>query len=155
MERDRVREVISAVVRSVWASAQDWTVAWRDGTTHLKAVVTGLLTAEGEDEDENTNIPPSVHTAANQLASSVAKMVCDIYFVVVFMDVTVCYGCMYRTVIVLMTYLHVCVCVWLQEDCVRTMQSQVKQIQEIERMQNESNTTTPPLYSTLTLQHMG
>lgn len=91
VERDRLRQVVSAVVRSVWASAQEWTVAWRIGTAQLKAVVAGLLTAgeEEEEERENTNIPPSVHTAANQLASSVTKMVCNICFVVVFMDVIV------------------------------------------------------------------
>ncbi|KAK3857107.1 hypothetical protein Pcinc_036617 [Petrolisthes cinctipes] len=70
-----VRQVVSGVVRSAWSSAQEWTVAWREGTAQLKTVVAGLLKADGKGEEgEDGHLPPSVHQAADQLTLYIAKM---------------------------------------------------------------------------------
>lgn len=65
------------------------------------------------------------------------------------------YSTIFLTVITWSNFVHdLQVCVWLQEDCVKTMKNQLEQVQNIEEgMQGEARTT--PLFSTLSLQHMG
>ncbi|KAK7070851.1 hypothetical protein SK128_017181 [Halocaridina rubra] len=66
-----VRDIVSSIVRSAWAKAQEWTVAWKAGSSHLKMVVETVINLK-EDEE----IAPVVHEAGLQLHSSINKMAC-------------------------------------------------------------------------------
>ncbi|XP_050740395.1 uncharacterized protein LOC127010403 isoform X2 [Eriocheir sinensis] len=63
------REVTEAVVRSAWAAAQEWTVAWKVGSGHLKMVVDGLEGLEGDRVPEK-----AVHDAAKSVHGALVKM---------------------------------------------------------------------------------
>lgn len=64
------REVTEAVVRSAWAAAQEWTGAWKVGSGHLKMVVDGLDSLEGD------GVPGKViHDAAKSVHDALVKMV--------------------------------------------------------------------------------
>lgn len=64
------REVTGAVVRSAWAAAQEWTVAWKVGSSHLKTVVDGLEGLGGDGVPDK-----GVHDAAKSVHDALVKMV--------------------------------------------------------------------------------
>ncbi|XP_042234653.1 uncharacterized protein LOC121874542 [Homarus americanus] len=68
-EGHSTREMVSAIVRSAWGSAQEWTVAWKCGVSQLKIVV-GELVGAGQDDE----LGQHVHAAAQQLHRAVSKM---------------------------------------------------------------------------------
>lgn len=68
-ENRGTREITASVVRSAWAAAQEWTTAWKAGSSQLRTVVDGL---EGLGTD---SIPSSkVHEAAKGVHGALVKM---------------------------------------------------------------------------------
>ncbi|KAG0724056.1 Nuclear fragile X mental retardation-interacting protein 1 [Chionoecetes opilio] len=63
------REVTAAVVRSAWAAAQEWTGAWKVGSSQLRTVVDGLEGLEAACAPEKT-----VHEAAKGVHAALVKM---------------------------------------------------------------------------------
>lgn len=74
-ENSGTREVTASVVRSAWAAAQEWTAAWKAGSSQLRTVVDGL-------EDLGTDSVPSnkVHEAAKGVHGALVKMVSGMWW---------------------------------------------------------------------------
>ncbi|XP_045125781.1 uncharacterized protein LOC123513034 [Portunus trituberculatus] len=68
-QNNGTREVTASVVRSAWAAAQEWTAAWKAGSSQLRTVVDGL---EGLGTD---SVPAhKVHEAAKGVHGALVKM---------------------------------------------------------------------------------